>query len=153
MPATLIKSYTKPVPATIDQLAWLTGAWHGLHDGFWAEELWSKPYQGTILGSYRRHSDKQLVVMDIIHILEQNEYIKLCFRRVERAYEYSEQLNAPAVFTLASVTDNDCIFVNDDQAHPYWIYYKREESILTGLTCDSLEQLDFISKYRYEKYL
>jgi|GEM_PF-3275725 len=153
MPLSLIKSFTQPIPATIDQLSWLTGGWKGKHDDFWAEELWSHPHEGTILGSYRRHSEQKVVLMDIINITQHDQTIKYFFRRIEDPLKPTDHYIAPAMFTLCHIAENECTFVHDDETHPYWIHYKRENNILSGLTCDNLENLDFITKFHYEKYL
>jgi hypothetical protein len=153
MPVTFIKKFTKPVQATIDQLSWLTGAWQGKHDSYWAEEVWSEPHEGTIIGSHRRHIGDKLAMLDIVNITEYDNVIKYCLRRIEKPHIQSEHFILPAVFILAHITDSECIFVHEDESHPFWILYRRDNIELTGLTCDSFDQLDYVTTFEYEKYL
>jgi hypothetical protein len=62
----------KPVPATIQSMAWLAGAWEGEGLGGISEEVWMAPQGGSMLGTYRLVKEGKPVFYEILTIVEEN---------------------------------------------------------------------------------
>lgn len=57
--------------STIEDMAWLAGAWTGEGLGGISEELWSRPAGGAMVGTYRLIKDGKPVFYEICWIVEQ----------------------------------------------------------------------------------
>ncbi|MEM8835127.1 MAG: DUF6265 family protein [Planctomycetota bacterium] len=65
---------------TIDDCAWLAGAYRGEDDGVVFEEHWMLPAAGTMIGMYRVHRDDRLLLTEHLMLEEEDDGITLTIR-------------------------------------------------------------------------
>jgi len=58
--------------ATVGDVAWIAGHWRGEAFGGIAEELWSAPEGGSMMGAYRMIRDGKVVFYELQTITEEN---------------------------------------------------------------------------------
>lgn len=63
---------TKPPPATLADMAWLAGQWVGPAFGGEAEEIWSAPKAGSMMGMYRLVRGGKPIFYEFQTLVEQN---------------------------------------------------------------------------------
>jgi hypothetical protein len=68
---TLRFNQSDPRPkATLQDIAWLSGAWEGTAFGGISEELWSEPLAGTLMGVYRSVENGAVKFYEVNSIVE-----------------------------------------------------------------------------------
>ncbi|HET7811785.1 MAG TPA: DUF6265 family protein [Steroidobacteraceae bacterium] len=63
--------------ATIADMAWYAGAWHGAGLGGDNEETWSAPRDGAMMGMYRLLQDGRTVFYEFLTIVEEHHSLSL----------------------------------------------------------------------------
>lgn len=63
--------------ATIDDVAWIAGYWEGDAFGGTAEEIWSRPVAGTMVGVYKLIRGDAVVFYEILTIVESGKSLVL----------------------------------------------------------------------------
>jgi len=115
----LIAAAALPVvasPATIDDLAWLSGCWAAANQESGSGEQWMPPAGGTMLGVSRRVHGGKTVAFEFIRITEQDDG-KLVFIASPSGQE-------TASFSMTSIGDREVIFENPDHDFPQRIIYR-----------------------------
>ncbi len=69
-PLFAVCSAAVPTPATVDQLAWLSGCWASAAGEPGSEEHWMQPAAGTMLGMNRFVRQGQTVAFEFMRIYE-----------------------------------------------------------------------------------
>ena len=115
----LIASAAMPMaalPATIDDLAWLSGCWAAAGQQAGSGEQWMSPAGGTMLGMNRNVRDGKTVAFEFIRIVEQEagglEFIA------------SPSGQNTTSFSMSSLSDREVIFENPDHDFPQRIIYR-----------------------------
>jgi hypothetical protein len=67
----------KPAPARIEDLAWIEGHWRGTGLGAVAEEVWSAPEAGAMMGMFRLIRDGKLSFYEILTLSQEGESVLL----------------------------------------------------------------------------
>jgi hypothetical protein len=62
---------TKSPPATMSDVDWLAGHWVGPALGGEAEEIWSPPKAGTMMGMYRLVRDGRVVFYELLTLVQE----------------------------------------------------------------------------------
>ena len=103
-------------PATIDQMAWLTGCWIQTKPNGVVEALWMGPGGGVMLGMGRTVRDGKLRDHEFVRIVEADGSL---------AYVAEPSGQAKAAFPLKSLTADEAVF--EDPAHdfPQRVIYRR----------------------------
>ena len=115
----LITAAVLPVvasPATIDDLAWLSGCWAAANQEPGSGEQWMPPAGGTMLGVSRSVHDGKTVAFEFIRIAEQDDG-KLVFIA-------SPSGQKAASFSMTGIGDREVIFENPDHDFPQRIIYQ-----------------------------
>ena len=113
------------IPATIDDLAWLSGCWAAANQEAGSEEQWMPPAGGTMFGVSRSVRDGKTVAFEFMRIVEQED------GGLELIASPSGQNTTS--FTMLSVDDTEVIFENPDHDFPQRIIYRlTSEEILVG---------------------
>src|SRR4051794_23855409 len=63
--------------ATIDEMAWYAGAWHGTGLGGDNDEIWSAPKNGTMAGMYRLVKANHPVFYELLTIVQEHASLTL----------------------------------------------------------------------------
>jgi hypothetical protein len=98
--------------ATIDDVKWIAGHWRGDAFGGVAEEMWGRPEDGSMMGSYRLVKDGRVMFYEIQTIVERDE--SLVFRLKHFNPDLSgwedRQADAAVSFPLVKVAANEVYF-------------------------------------------
>ncbi len=66
-----------PAKATVDQLAWVTGAWTGTLGERTTEQHWSAPIAGSIIAMYRSIQRNRVTLYELLAIEQDGEGVAL----------------------------------------------------------------------------
>ena len=104
------------LPATIDDLAWLSGCWVSANQEPGSAEHWMPPAGGTMIGMNRTVRDGKTVAFEFIRIVEQEggglEFIA------------SPSGQNTTGFSMINITNREVIFENPDHDFPQRIIYR-----------------------------
>lgn len=95
-------------PPTLQEIAFLEGAWRG-GDDFVFEEIWSEPGGGVMTGMARGFEKDELRVLEYIIIAETDDGLEMRFKHFYADYSTWEE-NGPIVLELTNVKPNDVTF-------------------------------------------
>jgi hypothetical protein len=99
-----------PPPATIEDVAWIAGAWHGEALGGLAEEIWSAPRAGTMMGMFRLIEGGQLRFYELLAIREEGESLALRLKHFNADLTGWEEKGDPITFPLVKLGDREAYF-------------------------------------------
>ena len=131
------------LPATIDDLAWLSGCWAAANQEAGSGEQWMPPAGSTMIGVSRSVRNGETVAFEFIRIVEQDD------GGLEFIASPSGQ--STASFSMLSLSDREVIFENPDHEFPQRIIYRlmSDEDLLGRIegTIDGKERaVDFPMK-------
>jgi hypothetical protein len=104
------------LPATIDDLEWLSGCWAAANQDAGSGEQWMPPAGGTMLGISRSVRDGRTVAFEFIRIAEQADG--------ELVFIASPSGQNTTQFSMTSLGDREVIFENPDHDFPQRIIYR-----------------------------
>jgi hypothetical protein len=70
--------------ATIDEMKWLSGTWHGSGLGGTVEEIYSEPQDGVMMGMFRFLSKGKTVFYELITVAEEKESLIIRLKHFNR---------------------------------------------------------------------
>ena len=121
------------IVATLDQISWLGGSWTGEGLGGPAEEHWTTPAGGSMLGMFRliaKSTDKTRVC-ELLLIEQEGEHVVYRFRHFGPGHKPWEEPDKPLVFDLIEVSATKAVFESSVQTNPKRLTYRREGDKLT----------------------
>lgn len=113
----------EPVKATIEDMAWLAGAWVGTRGKSSIEERWSPPGGGAMLGVSRTVKGEKMVAF---------EFLRIVPREGSLVYKAQPGGKPPTEFVLTELSATRAVFENPRHDSPQRIVY--ELSAEGGLT-------------------
>ncbi len=121
-----------PIEATLQQIAWISGAWAGKGLGGTVEEHWTKPAGGSMVGLFRLvGADDKLTVCELLMIEQRGKYLVYSFRHFGPGNKPWEELDKPLVFDLIRLTPNEAVFESSVQTNPKRLTYTRTDDKLS----------------------
>jgi Domain of unknown function (DUF6265) len=110
-------------PASAGQLpqelpGWMTGGWERIDGEKWADEFWTPPRGGMMMGSSRTGKSERLTFWELMRIVREADG-KIAFIAIAGDQK-------PVRFTAASAKPNEIIFENAAHDFPQRIRYWRE---------------------------
>jgi hypothetical protein len=103
-------------PATIDQMAWLTGCWTQTQAETSIEERWMTPAGGVMLGMGRAVRNGKLRDYEYTRIVETDGSL---------AYVAEPSGQDKATFPLKTLTSDEAVFENPTHDFPQRVIYRR----------------------------
>lgn len=103
-------------PASISDLAWLSGCWAANNQEVGSGEQWMAPAGGTMFGMNRTVRDTKTVAFEFIRIVEQGDG--------DLVFIASPSGQSTASFSLVSLNEREVIFENPDHDFPQRIIYR-----------------------------
>lgn len=97
-------------PASIEDVEWMAGDWIGEAFGGTAEEVWSPPSAGTMLGMYKLHRDDQVVFYEILTIQEENDSLVLKLKHFHPDLKGWEEKDDTVDFPLVKLEEKKAWF-------------------------------------------
>ncbi len=111
-------------PTRLEDLAWMEGRWRGEAFGGTAEETWSAPKAGGMMGMFRLIDEEGAVSLYEFFLIEQGTRgLELRFKHFGPGFEPWEK-GEPLRFELESCTDRRAQFVSldPDQSPTHMLY-------------------------------
>lgn len=110
--------------AKVDDLAWLAGQWSREADGRWAEESWTAPRGGVMLGHSRSGRGDDLREFEFLRIAAGADGVP--------AYIAQPGGGAPVAFRLVQRDGTSATFENPAHDYPQRITYARDGDAMTA---------------------
>jgi hypothetical protein len=101
---------------------WLTGAWARADGESWAEEYWTSPRAGIMIGASRSGEGEKLQFWEHMRIVREDDG-KLSFWAIAGDQK-------PIRFVSTQKTAEEIVFENPDHDYPQRIHYWREGKVL-----------------------
>ena len=119
------------IEATLQQIAWISGAWDGKGLGGTVEEHWTKPAGDSMVGLFRLvGADDKLTVCELLMIEQRGKHVVYSFRHFGPGHKPWEELDKPLVFDLIRLTPNEAVFESSVQTDPKRLTYTRKDDTL-----------------------
>jgi len=114
------------IEATLQQIAWISGAWAGKGLGGTVEEHWTKPAGDSMVGVFRLiGADQKMIVCELLLIEQRGKHVVYSFRHFGPGNKPWEELDKPLVFDLIRLTPNEAVFESSVQTDPKRLTYTR----------------------------
>ena len=119
------------IEATVQQLAWISGAWAGKGLGGTVEEHWTKPGGDSLVGAFRLiGADDKMKVCELLMIEQRGKQVVYSFRHFGPGNKPWEELDKPLVFDLIRLTPNEAVFESSVQTDPKRLTYTHTDDKL-----------------------
>ncbi len=112
----------------IEDIAWLAGHWKGEAYGGIVEELWSPPFEGSMMGSFKLVADEMVQFYELETISEEDETLILRLRHFGPDLKAWEETDKTIDFKLVLMMKNKAFFngltiekINADEINMYVI--------------------------------
>jgi hypothetical protein len=99
-----------PPPATLADVRWLTGAWTGTGMGGSADEMFSEPVAGAIIGTFRLVIKGTVVFYQFLNLVEDNGSLTLRLKHFNADMTGWEENDRFLTFRLVKVTPSEAFF-------------------------------------------
>lgn len=108
---TLTRDPSVPPPAaTVGDLAWLAGRWQGTGLGGTAEEIWSAPAGGSMMGVFRLIQDDAVVFYEIMTIRAEGESLAMVLKHFDADLTGWEEREEVVSFPLLRIGPSEAHF-------------------------------------------
>ena len=117
---------TSPAPApvpvsdprtTLADLAWLAGSWQGTWGPRLAEQIWSAPKAGVMMGTFQLVENNKTLVVELITLVDEPDGIKYGLRHFTPSLVAWEN-SGPIVLNLVSSDPQNTVFENPTDGEP-----------------------------------
>lgn len=99
-----------PRTARIADVAWIAGHWQGEAFGGLAEEMWSPPFGGSMMGMYKMVKDGAVVFYEFLTIVEEGDSLLLRLKHFDAGLKGWEEKDMSIEFPLVACTANEAFF-------------------------------------------
>jgi hypothetical protein len=99
-----------PPPATLADVRWLTGAWKGTGMGGLADEMFTEPAGGAMIGTFRLLVKDAVVFYQFLTIVEEGGSLALKLKHFNPDLSGWEEKDRHVTFRLVRVTPTDAFF-------------------------------------------
>jgi hypothetical protein len=109
-----------PAPAaktTLADFAWLAGRWQGVWGPRIAQQVWTAPSAGVMLGTFQLTGDGKTLVIELFTLLEKPDGIEFRLRHFTPSLVAWEK-SGPAVLKFASGDPKTTVFENPSDGEP-----------------------------------
>ena len=107
-----------PPAASIDDLAWMTGAWEGpMGENAVLQETWLEPADDAMIAAVRMLEDGKTNMVELI-VIEESEGT-LIFRIQQWSKSYEPRMPAPQKMVLAELGENSVRFESQEDGNAF----------------------------------
>lgn len=103
------QTYTKLKPK-LENIAWISGTWHGEAFGGKTEEIWSKPSAGSMMATFKLINDGKVTFYEIEIIREIENSLILQLKHFGPDLKGWETKDETVDFPLKEITPNKVVF-------------------------------------------
>ncbi|HUJ31795.1 MAG TPA: DUF6265 family protein [Candidatus Acidoferrum sp.] len=111
-------------PMALSDLAWLEGRWQGDWGPRIAEQVWTAPKSGLMLGTFRLTEDDKTLVIELFTLVQKPNGVELRFRHFTPDLSAWEKDDA-TVLTLESSDSKRSAFMNPLNGQPKHVFFTR----------------------------
>jgi hypothetical protein len=109
---------TTPAPKpTLAEFAWLAGRWQGSWGPRVAQQVWTAPKAGVMLGTFQLEENDKTLVLELFTVVDEPEGIKFHLRHFTPSLVAWEK-PGPTVLDLASADAKSVVFENSVDGQP-----------------------------------
>lgn len=112
--------------ATIDQVAWIEGAWKGEAFGGTVEEVWNPPSAGTMMGMFKSEKDGVVNFYELMIIAEQGNSLMMRLKHFNADLSGWEEKEETVDFPLVKLDPDAAYFdgltfekISEEEMHVY----------------------------------
>ena len=142
MPAPAFAQQETPAPpaarATVDQLAWVTGAWTGTLGERTIEQHWSAPLAGSIIAMYRSIRGGKPTLYELLAMENEGDGVVLRIKHFAPGpgLVSQEAKDESMNHTLVSLDGRTAVFVGGAAANPVRITFRSPDSATLNITVE-----------------
>jgi hypothetical protein len=115
--------------ATLAELSWLAGRWQGNWGPRLAQQTWTAPKAGVMLGTFQLAEGDKTLVLELFTLVEGSDGIKLYLRHFTPSLTPWEK-PGPTALNLATADANSIVFVNAADGEP-------KQDVITRIDTDT----------------
>lgn len=122
------------VPATLDDVAWMVGAWTGDAFGGTFEEVWNPPSLGTMVGMFKVLGDEKVNFYELLLLAEEEGSLVLKVKHFHADFTAWEDKDDYVTFRLVSISPDAAHFSGlsfyrkgDDEIHTFLALHSDEK--------------------------
>jgi uncharacterized protein DUF6265 len=109
---------TAPPPkTTLADFAWLAGRWQGSWGPRVAQQIWTAPKAGVMMGTFQLAENDKTLVLELFTVVEEPDGIKFHLRHFTPSLVQWEK-SGPTILNLASADSKSIIFENPLDGQP-----------------------------------
>lgn len=112
-----VPAATQSQPSQLSDLGWLAGRWIGKWGPRTAEQVWTTPQAGLMLGAFRLFEDDRTLVVELFTLEQKPDGVELRFRHFTPDLAPWEK-NKAAHLTLQSFDSKKWVFLNAGDGQP-----------------------------------
>ncbi|MEO8078008.1 MAG: DUF6265 family protein [Acidobacteriota bacterium] len=126
------------VKATVDQLAWVTGAWTGTLGDRTIEQHWSAPLGGSIVAMYRSIQANRVTLYELLAIEQEGDGVVLRTKHFAPGPGLvgQEAKDESVNNRLVSLEGRSAVFEGGDAANPTRITFKSPDGATLNITVE-----------------
>lgn len=102
---------------TLADFAWLAGRWEGVWGPRIAQQVWTPPRAGVMLGTFQLTENDKTLVIELFTLLEKPDGIELRLRHFTPSLTAWEK-SGPAILKFASSDTKTMVFENPNDGEP-----------------------------------
>ncbi|HEV3484105.1 MAG TPA: DUF6265 family protein, partial [Vicinamibacterales bacterium] len=124
--------------ATVDQLAWVAGAWTGTLGDRTVEQHWSAPLAGSIVAMYRSIRGGKTTLYELLAMENEGEGVVLRIKHFApgRGLVSQEAKDESMDHTLVSLEERTAVFVGGTAASPVRITFRSPDANALNITVE-----------------
>jgi hypothetical protein len=145
---------TPPLKATVDQLAWVAGAWTGTLGDRTIEQHWSAPLGGSIIAMYRSIQANRATLYELLAIEQEGEGVVLRIKHFAPGpgLVSREAKDESANNRLVSLTGRMAVFEGGDAANPVRITFTSPDPATLNIVSERRREGKPVStEYKYKR--
>ena len=108
--STVVLSQENQLEAKLDNIAWISGTWHGEAFGGQVEEIWSEPSGGSMMATFKLIVEGQVGFYEIEIIREVDSTLLLQLKHFKSNLKGWETKDETVDFPLKYITKNKAVF-------------------------------------------
>lgn len=118
-------------PASLTDLAWITGEWLGEEGDTTIQEIWTQPMAGTMIGMFRLISDGQPRFYEFMSIEMGDGGPVLRIKHFDPGLRGWEEQEESVIFTLKEASSSKAVFETELGGNPEFLTYEHIGDELT----------------------
>ena len=99
-----------PPAASINDVAWIAGHWHGNALGGKFEETWNPPFAGSMVGMFKFAEGEQVQFYELLTIVEKDGALLLRLKHFDKDLNGWEEKDKSVEFPLKSLNETTASF-------------------------------------------